>query len=413
MNQAPRDDLLEIFHAALRAVGGRQAVARRLQERPLSEPVRLVAVGKAAQAMARGAHEQLGERIHAGLVISKPGHLDPGYNAALGWEGLEGGHPLPDQGSLRAGERLLEFLAEGGREGLLFLISGGASSLLEAPVAGVDLAFLQRANDWLLASGLPIDAMNRVRKGLSRIKGGGLLQWLAGRPTRVLAISDVPGDDPAVIGSGLLVPDERLAVDLEALELPAWLRAAVQRGLAGRRACSGSLPEVEIVASLGLARRAAAERAAALGYQVMREERFIDGDAVARGRELAERLLAGPPGVSVWGGETTVRLPPHPGRGGRNQQLALAAAQRLDGHPHVWLLAAGTDGSDGPTGDAGALVDGETLGRARAAGLDPQPALVAADAGPLLEATGDLITTGPTGTNVMDLTIGLKTGVRA
>ncbi len=368
----------------------------------------MVAVGKAAQSMAEGAWEVLGERISQALVISKHGHLDLSLCHKRGWEGIEAGHPLPDLASLQAGQRLLALLSQQDPAELLFLISGGASSLVECPVEGVDPGFLRHANDWLLGSGLAIDELNWVRKGLSRIKGGGLLQWVGNRPLRALAISDVPGDDPAIIGSGLLTPDVGLQAGLSRLSLPEWLATPVRQGLAQRRPAPGQPPQVEVVANLELAKQAVAAQARTLGYTVRLVGEFIAGDAAEQGRRLATQLLQGEPGVSIWGGETTVRLPPRPGRGGRNQHLALAAAEILQGQTGVWLLAAGTDGTDGPTQDAGALVDGATVQRADLAGLDVAQSLAQADAGCLLEATGDLLTTGPTGTNVMDLMIGLK-----
>ncbi len=401
--------LLECLQAALARVAGDHAVASRLRQAPVTAPVGLVAVGKAAQAMTLGAVEVLGrEGIHGGLVISKPGHLDPGRLAALGLEALEGGHPLPTRGSLEAGRRLLHWLQRSDCARLLVLISGGASSLLEVPVPGLDLDDLRRVGRWLLASGLPIDDMNRVRKSLSLLKAGGLLRWTRGYELRVLAISDVRGDDPAVIGSGPLTPDPGLEAAVHALDLPAWLRDWVARGLEARRGLPATGPPVEIVASLDQAKAAAAGHARALGVPVQMHREFLEGDAAAAGRRLARVLCATPPGLQVWGGETTVRLPPEPGRGGRNQHLALAAAEALAGQPACTLLAAGTDGTDGPTGDAGALVDGGTWQAIRDLGLDPASALARADAGSVLEAVGALVDTGPTGTNVMDLVLGWR-----
>jgi hydroxypyruvate reductase len=405
----PRGRLLGLFREALAAVDGRAAVRAALAAAPVRGPVTLIALGKAAEAMALGAIDALGEGLRDGLVVSKAGHLDPVRLARLGLEAMEGGHPVPTAGSLAAGRRLLDVIdaAPPGQD-ILFLISGGASSLVEVPMAGLDEAGLARANAWLLGSGLPIDAVNRVRKALSRVKGGGLLGRLGDRAVRALAISDVPGDDPAVIGSGLLVPEGDLGARLAALALPGWLRALVDRGLEERGALPPGGPRVELVATLDAARRAAAEAGTRLGLAVHLHSGFIAGDAAERGRDLAAALLAGPPGLSVWGGETTVRLPSDPGRGGRNQHLALAAATVLAGHGDCFLLSAGSDGSDGPTEDAGALVDGGTLARAAVEGLDAAECLARADAGRLLAAAGDLIHTGPTGTNVMDLILGLK-----
>jgi hydroxypyruvate reductase len=225
-----------------------------------------------------------------------------------------------------------------------------------------------------------------------------------------LAISDVPGDDPRAIGSGPLVADESLAKPL-ASHLPDFVRAALDRAPAAPAPGDGCFERVrfEIVARLDDAKRAAAEAAERRGYRIELMPEFIAGEAVEVGARLARRLLESQPGVvRVWGGETTVRLPPRPGRGGRNQSLALAAALELAGREDLFFLAAGTDGTDGPTQDAGALVDGGTVARGALHGLDARDALIRADAGTFLEASADLIHTGPTGTNVMDLILEVR-----
>ncbi len=404
----PRQSLLEIFNAALQAVDGRRCVRERLRQRPLKGQVSLVAVGKAAGAMVAGARDVLGEHIVSALVISKSGHLDSVSANLPGWELFEAGHPLPDGRSLVAGDRLIAFLQQEPQRALLFLLSGGASSLVESPIDGVGGDFLVRANHWLLGSGLAIGEMNRVRKALSRIKGGGLLHWVGDRPVTVLAISDVPGDEPGVIGSGLLTPEVITPDGMENFGLPDWLDSVVRQAIRQRRIYADHGPVIEIIANLGQAKVAAAREARKLGYRVKVVDEFVAGDAAAVGVRLADELKVAEPGVTVWGGETTVVLPPEPGLGGRNQHLALAAAGQLQGHDNLWFLSAGTDGTDGPTEDAGALVDGATLTRARNGGFDPDQALRQADSGSLLEASGDLVTTGPTGTNVMDLMLGLK-----
>jgi glycerate 2-kinase len=403
-----RKELLTIYQAALQAVNGRAAVRQHLQTQPINGACTLIAIGKAAEAMTLGACDALPGGIHGGLVISKPGHFAAEALAARGFATCAGGHPLPTPGSLEAGQRLLELLRGTTEKRLLFLISGGASSLVESPLAGLSLTDLERAGTWLLGSGLGIEAMNHVRKSLSGIKGGGLLQLIGERSVTALAISDVPGDDPAVIGSGLLVPDGGLANKVRQLALPDWLRAWVEQGLAQRRGLPASAPEIAIVASLEQAKAAAARQAEQLGHAVITHTEFVAGDAAKAGQRLAGALLLGPPGVHVWGGETTVRLPAQPGRGGRNQHLALAAALTLNGHADCALLSAGTDGSDGPTEDCGAVVDGGTLERAAALGRRADAALASADAGTFLAASGDLLQSGPTGTNVMDLILGLK-----
>jgi hydroxypyruvate reductase len=399
-----REQLLDIYAAALRRVDGNAAVQQALAGRAFG-PCAAVAVGKAGAAMMGGAVARLQSDLRRGLVITKRGHGDPGQWRHHPVDLVESSHPVPDASSLAAGERLLGFLRDLPPDlPLLVLVSGGASALVEVPRQGVTLADLQRANAWLLASGLPIGEMNKVRKALSRIKGGGLLHYLGDRPVLGLLISDVPNDEPAVIGSGLLVP----APPGELPPLPDWL-AALTRG-AGDEPPPPEPPELRLVATLGDALAAAAAAGEAAGLAVHRHPEFLEGEAAGRGRALAAQLLEAPPGLHLWGGETTVTLPARPGRGGRNQHLALAAAQLLEGRADILLLAAGTDGSDGPTEDAGGLVDGGTWQRALDEGLDPQQALQRADAGSVLAATGDLVHTGPTGTNVMDLVLALKGG---
>ncbi|HKJ75848.1 MAG TPA: DUF4147 domain-containing protein [Gammaproteobacteria bacterium] len=405
---ARRALLLDAYAAALEAVDGRAAVRRTLQERPQGPLALLLAVGKAAPAMALGARDALGGGLPPGLVVTRHGYADPGLSGTR-LETLEAGHPLPDGDSLEAGRRLLEYLGSAPRGAVLFLLSGGASALLEALPAGTGPDALRRLNEWLLASGLDIAAMNRVRKAVSLLKGGRLATHLDGRPVRQLVVSDVPGDDPAVIGSGPLVPDPNAGAPWPEA-VPAWVRemaARVPPAPAPDDPCFDRV-ETRIVARNLDALEAAARRAEAAGWAVHRHERSLSGDAVEAGRRIAEGLKGGPAGLHLWGGETTVVLPESPGRGGRCQALALAAAVELAGRDDVHLLAAGTDGSDGPDGDAGALVDGGTVERGEREGFAAVERLQGADAGTFLEASGDLVQTGPTGTNVMDVVLAVK-----
>lgn len=398
-----RQQLQAIFQAGLDAVHGTASVAAYLARHPVTGPTAIVAIGKAASAMSSGACQALGPQLLRGLLITRHGHLTPASLADPRLRCIEAGHPLPDAHSLEAGAALCDFLDGLPAEcAVLFLISGGASSLAEVLPAGVSLEQLQRANRWLLGSGLAISEMNHVRQSLSRIKGGRLLERLNGRPALALLISDVPGDDPAVIGSGPLYLDK----NRRAPALPAWLAQLT----AGSRALPHGGKQVphRIIARLDDALQAAARHAAHLGYQARLMDSRLSGDARAAGMRIARQLQQQPPGIHLWGGETTVRLPRQPGRGGRCQQLALAAADALSTRDDCCLLAAGSDGSDGPTDAAGALVDCNSIARVRAAGLDPDTCLQRADAGSCLAASGDLLYTGPTGTNVMDLVIGLR-----
>lgn len=407
MRDHRRQTLLAIFEAALAAVDGRRRVRAYLAANRPSAPVYLIAVGKAACPMARGALDVLGREIRDALVVTKRG-----YAASLPWPVLEAAHPLPDESSLAAGAALLAFVAALPADvSVLVLLSGGASALVEQLPTGADLETLRAMNQWLLASGRDIVAMNRIRKRLSRIKGGRLGRALAPRRIIALAISDVPNDDPRFIGSGPLVADdtiEREPID----DAPLPVRDALMRAPPPPPiddACFANV-QFHIVARLADAKDAAAATARECGLHTVVYPEALAGDATAAGERLARILIGASAAnvVHIWGGETTVQLPVNPGRGGRAQQLALASARALDGRDDILLLAAATDGTDGPTSDAGALVDGETIRRGCEAGFTAEHALRTADAGRFLEASGDLIRTGPTGTNVTDLMLGLR-----
>jgi glycerate 2-kinase len=404
-----RTHLQGIFASALKSVNGRRCTAAFLSTYPANQPVYLVATGKAAGAMAAGALDVLGDRLQRALVVTKAGHADTRLANDRRLTCLEAGHPVPDHRSLAAGDALIRFLGSAPADAeLLFLISGGTSSLVERLPDGLSLAMLQKVNQWLLGSGLPIGTVNRIRQSLSCIKGGRLAKWLEGRGTRVLMISDVAGDDPAIIGSGLLFPVEAGPVD--AAGLPRWLAALLARfGTAGDADTTRPCPVTHyIIARLEDALEAAADHARSLGYPVTIVSASLAGDALAAGRAIVHYLADKPPGIYLWGGEPTVKLPARPGRGGRCQSLALAAALQMRQHEPLVLLAAGTDGTDGPSGPAGAVVDPGTLSRGTARGLAARHCLNAADAGNFLATSGDLLVTGPTGTNVTDIVIALK-----
>lgn len=372
--------LLELLHAALTAVDGRRCTreALRASDRRGARPVWAAAVGKAASSMTLGAADALGARLERVLLVTKDGHIDEEVRRLPDIEARESAHPVPDERSLAAGARLLAFIEDmPDTVQPLFLVSGGASSLVEALAPGITLSDLRRLNVAGLAHGIAIEALNARRREVSRIKGGRLAERLRGRRALALFISDVPGDDPAVIGSGLLGP--------------------------------GSAPddlERVVIASIDDARRAVARRAAGLTTHVP-SERF-SGDAEYLAGSMAKTLAAGDYTLEVWGGESVLDLPAHPGRGGRNQHLALAAARHIAGRADLFLLAAGTDGTDGPTAEAGALVDGGTCARITQAGADAEDYLRRADSSTALALAGDLLRTGPTGTNVGDLVLGLK-----
>lgn len=367
----PQNDLLQnLFETAVAAVRGDSSVARALEEIDARPPDQIIAVGKAATAMAAAAHARYPEAPL--LIITKYDHAAGAPPAA---EVIEAAHPVLDDNSLKAGARLLEVVGDmPAQSHLMMLVSGGASALAEAPVDGLDLQGLKQRTTEMLGSGADIHAMNKLRKTLSRIKGGKLLQNFAGARITTLAISDVEGDALSVIGSGIG----------DAPDAPSFQFSP------------------HIVASNAIARQAAAQAATSQGLAVKTNAETLYADITTLGPRLARSLVSGPSGLHIWGGEPTVVLPPDPGRGGRNQALALIIARELAGHDGIRVLVAGTDGTDGPTDAAGAIVDGTTW---QASGAQ---ALTRADAGSWLEGHGALLRTGPTGTNVMDLVIALK-----
>jgi hydroxypyruvate reductase len=397
--EAVRRALLNAYAAAVSAVEGERVVADWLGAHPPGRQTAVIALGKAAGAMALGAQRALGGHLGPGLVVTKSGHADAALIDGGRFLVCEGAHPIPDESSLAAGQALLKFIETlPAAMPVLVLISGGASALVEVLRPGVDLEALARVNGWLLANGRSIDEINAVRRRLSLLKGGGLAGLLAPRPVTGLLISDVEGDQPAVIGSGPLNPPAEPGLPPG---LPEWMVAMLP---AEAPAAAGpAVAEVVVAATLDDALRAAEASLVAAGLAVHRYDQHLLGDIDQAVHLVTGALGAGPQQVHLWGGEVTLMLPPAPGRGGRNQQLALRLAVAIDGPAQAAALCAGTDGTDGPTEDAGGLVDNLTLARGRAADLSAADHLQRADAGSFLEATGDLISTGPTGTNVTDI----------
>ena len=436
MTPALRRDLLEIYRAGLRAAAPESILARELggsaesgwtlRDAPLlpparrpGEPVWLFGAGKAAAALARGVRSRLARETVRGRIIVKHGHGAeiPGVVVE------EAGHPVPDEDSVRATARLLDDLRASGPEGrVLFLLTGGASALLVSPAPGISLEEKSRTNALLIASGADIHEINTVRKHLSAVKGGQLLPLLPEGRSAVLLISDVVGDDLTAIGSGPATADPTTFGEaIEVLDRHALVREApppvlrrLEEGAAGRIPETPSRPERTaphfILASNSLSLEAATRAARRLGYRPEIFGRDLVGGVHATARAFARRLsaLAAEPGRAALlaGGELTLRVTGD-GRGGRSQEFALVAGSELEGCERAALLAAGTDGSHGPTEAAGGFADGSSWIRARRSGLDPVAALGRNDSWTVLRALDDLLVTGPTGTNVMDLMVGL------
>jgi hydroxypyruvate reductase len=405
MTDPKRRLLLGVFQRALESVNGRTRTRAAAARLPNAADWRVFAIGKAASAMTLGALDVLGARVIEALVISKDGHFDRELEGTAGVTCLASSHPVPDERSLAAGAELLRRLARlAPNQKVLFLISGGASSLVEALPPGVSFADLKRVNEWGLSIGIDIVGLNRIRRTLSLIKGGRLLQRLSGFDVHAFLISDVPGDDPSVIGSGILGAPEPL---IGPGRMPAWVQKLMQSAPPAEIADVLRI-EREVIARLDDALDAARIAADELGLGVALHTQHFAGDAERLAVGFVHELVLSAADINIWGGESVVELPAAVGRGGRNQHLALAAARLLAGHDDLALLAAGTDGTDGPTDDAGALVDGSTLDRGTIAGYDAESCLARRDSGSFLEASGDLLHTGPSGTNVGDLVIGLR-----
>jgi hydroxypyruvate reductase len=434
-----RRDAVAIFKAGLDAADAGKAIHAHfsLTERELKagkvrlplkafDRIFLLAVGKAAPQMCREVERILGKRLlSGGLGLTKHGHAKAGPRLI---EITEAGHPIPDEAGAKASEAARELLRGlNARDLLIVALSGGASALLSAPAEPVTLAAKQKTTDLLLRAGADIFELNAVRKHLSFLKGGQLAALAHPATIVSLLLSDVIGDPIDVIGSGPTAPDLSTFADAVAVlnkfglleRVPASVRDMLQRGV------NGELPETPkpgdplfqnvhniVVGSNSLALAATARKAKLLGYKPLVLSSTIEGETreVARVHAsiLREVVTSGqparPPLCILSGGETTVTVRGK-GKGGRNQEFALATAAAIAGLPNVAALSVGTDGTDGPTDAAGAIATGETVARANALGLNPSDHLLRKDAYPFFDALGDLLKTGPTGTNVMDINI--------
>lgn len=432
-----RSNAAAIFNAGVAAVAPRSAIRRFCRrdgevlqisahryDLSAFEAVYVVGAGKAGAAMAAALEEIIGDRITDGVVVVKYGHLEETQRIRI----LEAGHPVPDENSASGASAVIEMAKRAGEKDLVIcLISGGGSALLALPSAGICLEDKKATNRVLLECGAAIHEINAIRKHLSDIKGGRLAEAVHPARLATLIISDVIGDDLDVIASGPTVPDrstfsqciEIVNKYLIEKRLPAMVLKHLKAGAAGRvpenpksdhPAFRHHFPVV--IAGNADALRSAGEKAESLGYHCLMLSSMIEGEtrhvarvhaAIAREIRLSGNPLA-PPACVLTGGETTVTISGS-GKGGRNQEFALAAALDLHRVPDVVVLSAGTDGSDGPTDAAGAFADTLTVQRAAEQFLDAGSYLDNNDAYHFFQELGDLFITGPTNTNVMDIRI--------
>lgn len=380
-----RSALELIWKAGIAQVEGHASVSAELAGDAKYDGI--ISVGKAATPMLEAALAHSGHDTKS-LLVTKYGHVQcrhkfnddklKEYQGDGTLEIIEAGHPLPDENSLKAGLALRSFVSDMANSSrLLVLVSGGASALAELLPSDMSMDVLRNMNESMLAQGLDIGEINSRRRAVSLIKDGKLLAGFGGSRLRVMAISDVAGDDIALIGSGIGMTahvDER--VDVEA----------------------------DVIANNGDAREACAKKASMLGFEVISNTENIYGDVETVAGEISRQVITGKDGVYILGGEPTVVLPDNPGRGGRNQHLALLLGKHIAGKYGIEMLVAGSDGNDGPTSAAGGFADGGSF----AMSDDAQDALARADAGSYLEVNELLFTCGPTGTNVMDMIVVIK-----
>jgi glycerate 2-kinase len=431
-----------IFDAGVRAVAPETCVARHLHisgsrlhagETDLDlDQIRHIYVagaGKASAAMARQVEKLLGQRIHDGVVVTKYGHGLPLEHCRV----MEAGHPVPDAKGMEGAAALLAMVSQAGPDDLILcLISGGASALTPAPASGITLADKQDTTRILLGCGATIHEINTIRKHLSRIKGGQLCTAANGARVVSLILSDVVGDDLDIIGSGMTAPDTGYFRECRAIlakyriwnRVPESTRQRIQAGIKGRisdtpKPGNPLFSKVfnRVVGSLSDALTAAEKEAGRRGFTPLVLSSMIQGEAreaagvlcaIAKEIRTSGRPVA-PPACLLSGGETTVTIKGK-GKGGRNTELALAGAMNLAGTKGIVLLSAGTDGTDGPTDAAGAFADGTTLSRAAALGLSAEAFLAENNSYPFFQSLEDLLVTGPTRTNVMDMQILLVSG---
>ena len=384
----------------------------------------LIGTGKASASMAQAIENIFGERITKGLITTKYGHTLPLKKTEM----IEAGHPVPDQNGIKGSKKIQALLRESGPNDLvIFILSGGGSALLPLPAQGITLEEKQEVTQLILDCGADIHEINTIRKHISQIKGGLLAQWVSPSTMIGFILSDVVGDQLDVIGSGPTVPDSSTFKEawsiLEKYDLTKEIASSIKNHLlSGIEGKIGETPKREdgvfekvynfLIGSNILALRAAEKEASSLGFNTLILSSSIVGETKEAARfhaAIAKEVISSGnpvprPSCIISGGETTVTLKGH-GLGGRNQEFALAGAIEINGLEKVVLLSGGTDGTDGPTDASGAIADHTTIQRAKSLGLDSKKYLENNDAYPFFKKLGDLLFTGPTHTNVMDVRI--------
>ena len=401
-----------IIEDSIRAVLPDVAVKRVLQNKQFPGNVYMVAIGKAAWRMAAAAGETLGEKMKAGIVITK---YDHGEGSIPRVEVLEAGHPVPDENGVQASQKAIDLaVALQAEDTLIFLVSGGGSALFEHPLPGVRLEDIADITRQLLACGADIVEINTIRKHLSAVKGGRFASYCAPAQVLTIVLSDILGDPLDSIASGPSYPDASTSDDAlaiiqkYALDIPAPIMEILKQETPKKL----DNTENEITGNVTALCHAAEATAAKLGYRTLMLTTTLDTEARDAGAFLAsiarEIKRSGnpiaPPCAVILGGETVVHVRGK-GKGGRNQELALAAAKGIAGLSEVLIFSIGSDGTDGPTDAAGGMVTGAFAQCCQEAGLSIDAHLQNNDAYPILQKMGGLLTTGPTGTNVNDLTV--------
>ena len=408
MNHRLREDAEKIVRGAIRAVCPDEAVRRALEHVELSGRIYLVAVGKAAWQMAAAAIKYLQKPVYEGIVVTKYDHV---MGQLPGISCFEAGHPIPDENSYRGTQAVLDMTKDlKAEDTVLFLLSGGGSALFEKPLVHTDL--LQEITRKMLGNGADIVEINTLRKRLSAVKGGRFAMWCAPARVESIILSDILGDPVDMIASGPAAEDPVTREQAKAVAA----KYGVDMDEAVRKCLDLETPKkltnvhTQIIGSVRELCAAAEREAAALGYETVFLTDHLNCEARDAGRYLAQELLKRKESnrkiAVIAGGETVVHLT-GTGLGGRNQELALAAAELLAGTANAALISAGSDGTDGPTDAAGGYVDADTLADLEKAGMDYNFMLRNNDSYHALQAVGGLVITGPTGTNVNDVTVAL------